>query len=93
MAEKENEPSQLNSAHGVVLILCGLAVAFLSPYWIEFDPGEFLVSPHWYIGWLMVAFGAWLFPNRLVAGVFIGFAAASIGYFFLLWYSMRGGMG
>jgi hypothetical protein len=93
MAERESQPSQLNSAHGAVLILCGLAVAFLSPFWIDFGPGDYLVSPHWYVGWLMVAIGGWLLPNRLVAGAFLGFSAASVGYFFMLWISIRGGMG
>lgn len=94
MPNNENDPKYGQfTASGAVLIVIGLAVAFLSPQVIEFGLGEYLTEPFWYVGWLLVAVGGWLLPNRLVAGIFIGIAIASIGYFLLVWYSTRNGMG
>lgn len=90
----ENEHKPLRSvSNGSALILAGLAVAFLSPVLIAFGPGEYLVLPYWYVAWLMVAAGGWLLPNRLIAGIFIGIAIASIGFFLVIWVSTRNVIG
>jgi len=92
MAENEHKPLR-SVSNGAALILAGVAIAFLSPVLIAFGPGEYLVSPFWYVGWLMVTAGGWLLSNRLIAGIFIGIAIASIGFFLMIWISTRNGMG
>lgn len=94
MVKPQNIDSQYGTApSGAVLILLGLLVAFATPFAIDFEAGDYPVALFWNAGWFLVAVGGWMLPNRLIAGIFIGAAIASIGYFLLIWVSTRDGMG